>query len=442
MARLVRFRVLDGIAVVTLDVPPVNALTAQLRAVLWDVFQRVGTNGDIKGAVLMGSGTMFSAGSDMSELGGAIEQPSLSQLCTLIEDTEKPVVAAAHGQALGGGAELFLAAHYRVAAPKTRIGLPEMILGLVPGAGGTQRLPRLVGPDLALQMMLSTNLVEPDVGRKIGLLDGVVEGDLASGAIAFVQAILAQGKGARPTRKNRTHFADGSAYRASISKARTSVAANPQHAPDRIIDCVEAAALLPFEAGLAFEEDAFARSVAHPQSVAFRHVFRAERRIDPALVERDGAKFNPVAPMGKAVLKRLKNTMTAAAQHIVDAGSTQADVDCAMVEYGFRRGPFGGNVGGAAAPHIARKIVAALMAEGCQCVAQGAVQRPADVDVLAVQGIGFPRRKGGPMRATQTEGLLALRKDMRVWSQESDLWTVPETLDDAIKLAAGFDAIS
>ncbi len=441
MARLVRFRVLDGIAVITLDAPPLNALTTALRAGLWDVFQRIGANDDVEAVVLTASGAMFSAGGDISEFEGEVGQPSLGQLCDAIELCPKPVVAAAFGQALGGGAELLLAAHYRLVAPKTRIGLPEVVLGLVPSAGGTQRLPRLIGPDLALQMMLSSNSVEPDVGKKIGLIDGVVEGDLTSGAVTFARALVAQGKGPRPTRANRSQFTDGRAFAASIASARASLGRNPQHAPDRILDCVEAAALLPFEAGLEFEADAFARCLAHPQSQAFRHVFQAERRIDSALLEREGAKFVPVVPMGKVVVRRLKDRMVAAAEQIVAAGASQADVDAAMVEYGFRRGAFGTQPEPAANSAIQRKIIAALVAEGGLCVDQGAVQRPADVDVLAIHGIGFPRRKGGPMRAAQTEGLLSLRNDMRVWAEDSEVWAVPETLDAAVKVAAGFDAI-
>ncbi len=441
MARSVRFRVLDGIAVITLDAPPVNALSTDLRAGLWDVFQRVASNDKIKAAVLVASGGMFSAGGDISEFDGEIGQPSLSQLCSLIEDTKKPVIAAAHGQALGGGAELLLAAHYRIVAPKTRIGMPEVVLGLVPGAGGTQRLPRLVGVELALQMMLSTNSVEPDVGIKIGLIDAVIDGDVTSGAIAYAQAVLAQGKGPRPTRENRAQFADGRNYWANIATARASLKGNPQHAPERIVDCVEAAALLPFEAGMAFEADAFARCRLHPQSIAFRHVFKAERRIDLALLERNGPKFVPVAPMGKAAVQRLKTAMKVAADWIVDEGASEAAVDSAMVDYGFRRGPFGTQPDGAADAGIVRRILGALVAEGGLCVAQGAVQRPSDIDVLAIHGMGFPRRLGGPMRAAQTDGLLALRNDMRNWASESDIWTVPDVLEDAVKLAAGFDAV-
>ena len=441
MARLVRFRVIDGIAVVTLDAAPVNALSAPLRAGLWEVFTRIDTNPDIKAAVLMAAGRMFSAGADIREFSKQASDPSLSQLCNHIEACSKPVVAAFHGQALGGGAELVLAAHYRLASPDGRFGLPEVALGLVPGAGGTQRLPRLIGAERALHLMITTSSVEADVAYRIGLVDGIVQGDLGSGAVAFAQNLVENGKGPRPTCDNRQYFRDGRAYAAAIAKARASLDGNPLHAPERVVDCVEVASLLPFDAGLAFEADAFARCLEHPQSIALRHVFMAERMVDNALIEKADNAFRPVEPMGKAVAARLRKAMRRAADKLVENGLHEEDIDGAMVSYGFRKGPFGGKTKTENNPDVERRLIAALVVEGAACVDEGAVQRPSDIDALAVHAISFPRRKGGPMRAAQTAGLIGLRKDMRVWAQESDIWAVPELLDEAIKDAGGFDAI-
>ncbi len=441
MARLVRFRVIDGIAVVTLDAAPVNALSAPLRAGLWEVFKRIDANPDIKAAVLMAAGRMFSAGADIREFSQPASEPSLSQLCNHIEACSKPVIAAFHGQALGGGAELLLAAHYRLASPDARFGLPEVALGLVPGAGGTQRLPRLIGAERALQLMVSTSSIEAGVAHRVGLVDGIVQGDLGSGAIAFANNLIAREQGPRPTRANRTHFQDGRAHAAAIAHARDSLKDNPLHAPERVVDCVEVAALLPFDAGLAFEADSFSRCLEHPQSVALRHVFMAERKVDNALLEKDDGVFRPVVPMGKAVEIRLRKAFLKAAENLVDNGANEADVDGAMVTYGFRKGPFGGRTKTNSNTDVERKLIAALLVEGAACVDEGAVQRPSDIDAIAVHAISFPRRKGGPMRAAQTLGLISLRKDMRVWAQDSDIWAVPDLLDDAIKDAGGFDAI-
>lgn len=441
MARMVRFRVLDGIAVVTLDAPPVNALSGGVRAGLWEVFTRIDTNPAIKAAVLIGAGPMFSAGADIREFGKPAQKPSLPQVCDHIENCSKPVVAATHGQALGGGTELLLAAHYRLAAPDARIGLPEVALGLVPGAGGTQRLPRLIGADRSLKMMISAASIDSVAAHRSGLIDGIVQGDIGSGAIAFAQNLLDRGQGPRRTRDNRNAFKDARAYQATIAQARASLKDNALIAPERVVDCVEVAALLPFEAGLAFEADAFARCVDHPQSIALRHIFLAERKADNALLERSGKVFKPVPPMGSAVTDRLQGAMQAAIDQMVDDGVSQGDIDGALLDYGFRRVPFGGTTP-KSDPIIIRKIVAALVAEGCICVEQQAVQRPFDIDAIAVHGLRFPRRQGGPMRAAQTMGLIALRRDMRVWSDSNPVWAVPESLDAAIKDAKGFDALA
>jgi len=425
MARLVRFRVLDGIAVVTLDAPPANALSAAMRAGLWEALNRIEANDDIVGAVIMASGRLFSAGADIREFGTARKQPMLSQVCTRIETCKKPIVGAAQGQALGGGAEILLASHYRLAGPDGRIGLPEVALGLVPGAGGTQRLPRLIGAERALQMMVSANSIDAGSAHRIGLIDGIVQGDLGSGAITFAQNLISQGKGPRRTRDNRKHLADGRAYQAAVAKTRDMLRNSPLHAPERVLECVEAAALLPFEAGLAFEQDAFARCVDHPQSRALRHVFVSERKIDEALITREGATFQPVAPMGKAAVQRLRKALRAGADHLVEQGVDQAQIDSAMVAYGFRKGIFGAREDSALDPTIMRRLIAALVAEGANCVEQQAVQRPSDIDALAVHGLG----------------LIGLRKDMRDWAQDCDVWQPPELLDEAIKVSGGFDAL-
>ena len=160
-----------------------------------------------------------------------------------------------------------------------------------------------------------------------------------------------------------------------------------------------------------------------------------------ALIEKTDNVFHPVAPMGKAVEARLRKAMRRAAEHLVENGMNEADIDGAMVAYGFRKGPFGGKTKTEANADIERRLIAALLVEGAACIDEGAVQRASDIDALAVHAISFPRRKGGPMRAAQSAGLIGLRKDMRVWAQDSDIWAVPDLLDEVIKDARGFDAI-
>lgn len=441
MAKLVRFRVLDGIAVITLDAPPVNALSAALRAGLWEAITRIDTNDDIKAAGIIATGRLFSAGADIREFSSTMKDPALARLCDRIEACAKPVIAATHGQALGGGTEVLLAAHYRLATPDARIGLPEVNLGLIPGAGGTQRLPRLIGAERALQMIVSATSIDAGSALRAGLIDGIVQGDLASGAIAFAQNLIARGHWPRRVRDNRTHLKDGRAHQAAIAKVRSLLKGNPLHAPHRAVDCVEVATILPFDAALAFEADAFERCLEHPQSRALRYIFLAERNIDDALMKRDGARFNLVEPMGKAAVLRLRKAIRAAAEHLLGQKKSEAQIDGAMVDYGFRKGPFGGKEKGDPDTEIVQKILAALMVEGATCVEQGAVQRASDIDVLAVHGLGFPRRHAGPMWAAQSIGLIGLRKELRIWGEESDIWKAPKLLDEAIKNANSFEAL-
>src|SRR5471032_3111940 len=186
----------DGdIAVVTLNSPPVNALSANVRDGLYQGFKAAIADPSVKAIVLICEGRTFIAGADISEFGGAQKGASLFDVQAMMEDSPKPVVAAIHGTALGGGLEVALCAHYRVAVPSARCGLPEVNLGLLPGAGGTQRLPRIVGVEKALEMVTSGRHVPAKQALAVGLVDEIVEeGKLLEGALAFARKAVAEGK--------------------------------------------------------------------------------------------------------------------------------------------------------------------------------------------------------------------------------------------------------
>src|SRR5471032_2455025 len=183
----------DGdIAVVTLNSPPVNALSANVRDGLVAGFQQAKADPSVKAIVLICEGKTFIAGADISEFGGQMKGASLFDVQAMMEDSPKPVVAAIHGTALGGGLEVALCAHYRVAVPSARCGLPEVNIGLLPGAGGTQRLPRIAGVEKALEMMTSGQHVPAKQCLEMGLVDEIVpEGELRQGAVAFARKIAA-----------------------------------------------------------------------------------------------------------------------------------------------------------------------------------------------------------------------------------------------------------
>ncbi|MCU0856104.1 MAG: enoyl-CoA hydratase/isomerase family protein [Rhodobacteraceae bacterium] len=262
MSGTVHVKVAEGVALLTIDNPPVNALSQPVRAGLARLVGQAAADPAVEAIVIAAAGRTFPAGADLAEFGKAAADPRLPDLLALIEATPKPVVAAIHGSALGGGLELALACHYRLAAEDARLGLPEVTLGLVPGAGGTQRLPRLAGARVALDLMLKGRPVSADEAAEAGIVDGVVEGDLESAALSFAQSLKDEGLGPRPTSEIAAGFADPADYLAAVAEAREAQRAGPLEAPRRIVDCVEAALLMPFETGMAYERAAFEDLVA------------------------------------------------------------------------------------------------------------------------------------------------------------------------------------
>jgi 3-hydroxyacyl-CoA dehydrogenase len=437
----VKYRIRDRVALVTLALAPVNALTPQVRGALWDIFGRIEQDAGVGAVVLNAEGPIFSSGADIREGGEGGEGPTLAEVCARIEDARVPVVAALQGLALGGGAELALAAHYRLASPAARLGFPEITLGLVPGAGGTQRLPRAVGAAAALTLLTSGRPMEAETARLNGLVDGIVTGDLATGAHGHAAALIAKGEGPRPLRDARARLSDGQDYLAAVARARAAAAGSSVPASARLVDCVEAALLLPFEAGLAFETAARADCRRDPEAMALAHVFLAERRIAPRLLAVSGGRRAVAAPEGREVVERLRRTLDAAMDALRADGLPEARIDGALGVLGLGAAPAASDRPEALS--LSRRLVAALMAEGARLVETRQVDSPADIDVLAVHGLGLSRVTGGPMRAAQTFGLLGLKREMERWAEaRPDLWTPPELMLQAIKFAGGFDEVT
>jgi 3-hydroxyacyl-CoA dehydrogenase len=269
----------DGdIAVLVVDNPPVNALGLAVRQGLWDGIAAAEADAGVRAIVIRADGRTFPAGADISEFGKPPADPWLPQVCDRIEACTKPVIAAIHGTALGGGLEVALAAHWRIAHASAKLGLPEVSLGILPGAGGTQRTPRLVGAAAALDLMISGKPVGAAQALAMGLLDEVTETDLPAAALALARRLVAEGAAPRPTRDRRDGMRDPVAYEQAVATARATHAADRLPGPRRITDCVEAALLLPFDQGQAFERAAFGELVASPESAGLRHAFFAERR--------------------------------------------------------------------------------------------------------------------------------------------------------------------
>ncbi|MCP5272436.1 MAG: enoyl-CoA hydratase/isomerase family protein [Burkholderiaceae bacterium] len=278
------YEVRDGVAVITLNNPPVNGLGYETRRGIADGVDRALADPAVKAVVLTGAGRAFSGGADIREFGSpkAIQEPNLLSLLKQMDNATKPVVAAVHGTVMGGGLELALSCHYRVAAPGTNVALPEVKIGLVPGAGGTQRLPRVVGVETALNMIVKGDPVKSEVlaglpGQQ--LFQKIVDGDLLAGAIAFAQEIA----DARPLPRVRDLPLTHPNADAFFQFARNTVKAMaPQFpAPTRCVDCVEQAVANArsgsFDAGMTYEREAFMALMMTPECKALRHAFFAER---------------------------------------------------------------------------------------------------------------------------------------------------------------------
>ncbi len=270
------------IAVVTLNSPPVNALSANVREGLFEGFKAAIADDAAKAIVLICDGRTFIAGADITEFGQAPKGPGLHEVQAMIEDAPKPVVAAVHGTALGGGLEVALVCHYRVVVPSARMGLPEVNLGLLPGAGGTQRLPRVTGVEKALEMMTSGRHASAKEAHESGLADAIVEeGKLLEGAIAFARKIVADNAPLTKIRERDDKVAEARGKPEIFEAFRKSIARKTRGflAPEYNIQCIEAAVNLPFDEGMKVEAKLFRELVTGEQSAAQRHVFFAERQV-------------------------------------------------------------------------------------------------------------------------------------------------------------------
>jgi 3-hydroxyacyl-CoA dehydrogenase len=269
--------------VVTLDNPPVNAFSLSQRIGVKEALTNGLQDPDILAFVICGSGRMFSAGADIREFdtGVAAESPTLPELISLIEDSPKPVVCALHGTAVGGGCELSLACHSRVAVTGTRIGLPEVTLGIVPGAGGTQRLPRLIGVLPALDAIVSGKPMIAERALELGLIDGLTDDsdELLKTSVSVARRLAIEPGPPHKTRDRNSQLLKVRDRPELFDEFRSRIARRARgfEAPFACIDCVEAATTMPFEQGLAFEREVFLRCRSSDQSLAQRHAFFAER---------------------------------------------------------------------------------------------------------------------------------------------------------------------
>jgi len=274
MSELVSYERRGAVAVVMVNNPPVNALAQGVRQGLKEGVEAGNNDAEVKAIVVIGGGRTFPAGADITEFGKPMAEPGLGAVIDSMEMSDKPVIAAIHGTALGGGLEICLGCHFRVAAPTAQVGLPEVNLGILPGAGSTQRTPRLVGAEAALQMITSGSFVKAPKARDMGLIDEIVEGDLLDGAVAYAETVIAEGRPIRRTR-DLTVEADPALFenfeKGIARKARGFLA------PFACIEAVRNSTTMPFDEGIKAERELFMNLVTSDHSKGQRHIFFAER---------------------------------------------------------------------------------------------------------------------------------------------------------------------
>src|SRR5437868_7588693 len=319
---LVRFETEDGIGIITIDNPPVNALSPGVPEGIVAAVDRGNADPSVKAMVLIGAGRSFIAGADIRQFGRPSGAPATGRRSyDVLDESAKPVVAAIHGFALGGGLEMALACHYRVAVPSAKVGLPEVQIGILPGAGGTQRLPRLVGPKAALDMIVSGRHLPAEEAHRLGIIDEIVpEGsDLRSAAIAFARRVADQ----RPLPRIRDRddkLAEARSDPGLFEAFRKSIArrARNQRAPYACIEAVEAACNLRFDEGCALERKLFAEQVNSDEARALRYAFFAEREVRklPHIPE-----TTPLRPVETAA--------------VVGAGTMGGGIAMSFADYGY-----------------------------------------------------------------------------------------------------------
>ncbi|MGE7415876.1 3-hydroxyacyl-CoA dehydrogenase NAD-binding domain-containing protein [Methylobacterium tarhaniae] len=290
-----------AVAVLTLQSGPVNALGSALRQGILAAVEAAEADPAVKAIVLIGGGRMFSAGADITEFGKPQTGISLPDLLNRIEASAKPVVAAIHGNALGGGLETALACHYRVAVPSAKVGLPEVKLGILPGAGGTQRLPRVVGPRKALEVIVGGSPIGAKAAAGMGLVDELApEDSLRAHAVAFAERVVAEGRPLLKIRDRDDKIAEGRENPGLFAAFREENARKTRgfEAPEACIACIEAACRLPFDEGLAFERAEFQKLVSGTQSAAQRYVFFAERQTAKIPDVPEDTPARPIAKVG------------------------------------------------------------------------------------------------------------------------------------------------
>ena len=300
---VVKYKILDEIALIEISNPPVNAISGDVRIGLLDTINKLAENDLIKAIVITAPERTFLAGADIKEFGRNIDAPVLGEICDIIENLDKIVVASLHGTPLGGGLEVAMSAHYRIAAPKTKVGLPEVLLGILPGAGGTQRLPRLCGVSMALDMMLTGKHVNVEDAFKNGVIDEIApDGNTVENGIEYAKKLIDKGFAVRPTSKKIDKINNREEINKVIQKIKLDTLSKSKNlfSPHAIIKSVEQGLDLDFASSIQNERKLFKECIESPQRQGLIHSFFSERANTkvPELEKGNAKELNKIGVIG------------------------------------------------------------------------------------------------------------------------------------------------
>ena len=415
------YSVEQGVGLIEIDYPPVNALSAEVRGFIHDGVARFRADPAVDAIILICAGRTFSVGADIREFGQVIRPPFLhEEVFGGIVTSPKPVIAAIHGLALGGGYELAMACHYRIAVPSAQVGLPEVRLGIPPGTGGTQMLPRLIGVEAALEIICGGDPVKADRALELGMIDALAaEGALREDAIAYARRIVAEGKPLPVVREREDKVAPARGHPEIFEQflARNAEKFRGFKAYPAIVDSVRAAAELPFDEGYKVEQSWSGKMIASPDFAAQQYYFFAERTaakgvgLEALLSKEEGS-----------VLGRLTRCLAAQARRLVQQGAAPQQIRQALYDYGFPAGMLANELPDAASPsgpasELIGQLLDPLTNEGALMIEEG-VARAAEIDVAAIKGLGWPVYRGGPMFGADQKGLAAIVAALRVMGIE------------------------
>jgi 3-hydroxyacyl-CoA dehydrogenase len=445
MADPVRTSRHGDVLVVEIDNPPVNALSLGVPEGLAEALDVAERSDDVVAVVVRGAGRTFVAGADIGALedaawGNDAAAPDLHWLLARVEECPKPIVMAIHGTALGGGLELAMAGHYRVAAPGAQVGQPEVHLGIIPGAEGTQRLPRLVGVPKALEMCVTGRPVAVADALAAGLIDEVVSGDLTESAVAFARRAAARG-GHVKTRDRRDRLRTPTENAPYFVAARQLAAKvkRDQVAPLRAVDAIVGATLLPFDDGCRREREIFFECVHDEQAKALIHVFFAERALARRLKALGAAAEPGAGPLADRLAARFRREVSS----LVDAGAFVESIERALSEFGMANrvvtAGAEGRPGDITASEIIERSIYAVVNEGTHVLESDPSVRASDIDVTFISSAGFPAWRGGPMFYADRIGLATVLDGVEGFHRQyGERWTPAPLLVELARAGGTF----